>query len=121
MSKTYPLSVVNIAPDAYRDVINAIGEAYGVGSNSLSVKLQDSAGNIYWGCHSWWNVDDYADFTDVDKRAAMFASYPVEQQALFNAALESLYERLVLNGNATENRDAAYLELGLTVYNEELQ
>lgn len=120
MSKTYPLSVVNIAPDAYRDVINAIGEAYGVGDNSLSVKLQDSSGNIYWGCHSWWNVDDYADFTDADKRAAMFAEYPAEQQALFNAALESLYERVVLDGVASENRDAAYAELGLSVVEEPL-
>jgi len=41
-------------------------------------------------------------------------------QFMFNVALASLYERLVLNGNATANIDAAYLELGLTVYNEEL-
>ena len=120
MSKTYPLSVVSIAPDQYKDVINAIGEAYGVGSNSLSVKLQDTNGAIYWGCHSWWNVDDYADFTDADKRAEMFAEYPAEQQALFTAALESLYERIVLDGNSTENRDAAYAELNLTLVQEEV-
>ena len=121
MSKNHNLSVVNIAPDQYKDVINAIGEAYGVGDNSLSVKLQDSAGNIYWGCHSWWNVDDYAEFTDADKRAAKFAEYPVEQQAVFNTALASLYERIVLDGVPMENQQAALNELGLSVYNEELQ
>lgn len=120
MSKTYNLSVVNIAPEQYKDVINAIGEAYGVGTNILSVKLQDANGVIYWGCHSWWNVDDHAEFTDPVKRADKFAAYPVEQQTLFNTALDSLYERLVLNGNATENRDAAYLELGLSVVEETL-
>ncbi len=121
MSKTYNLSVVNIAPEQYKDVINDIAEAYGCGDNSLSVKLQDSVGNIYWGCHSWWNVDDYAEFTDPVKRADKFAEYPAEQQTLFNAALDSLYERLVLDGDATANRDVALATLGLTVYNEELQ
>ena len=120
MSKTYTLSVVSIAPEQYKDVINAIGEAYGVGSNSLSVKLQDAAGAIYWGCHSWWNVDDYADFTDADKRAEMFTDYPPEQQALFNEALAALYERIVLDGDATENRDAALSELNLTIVQEEI-
>lgn len=120
MSKTYTLSVVSIAPEQYKDVINAIAEAYGCGPNNLSVKLQDASGAIYWGCHSWWNVDDYAEFTDPVKRADKFAAYPAEQQELFNAALDSLYERLVLNGDATENRDAAYLELGLSVVEEPL-
>lgn len=120
MSKTYTLSVVNIAPEQYKDVINAIGEAYGVGSNSLSVKLQDAKGAIYWGCHSWWNVDDYAEFTDPEKRALKFAEYPVEQQALFNAALESLYERLVLGGIPADNKDLAYSELGLSVVELEI-
>jgi len=120
MSKTYTLSVVNIAPEQYKDVINAIAEAYGCGTNNLSVKLQDASGAIYWGCHSWWNVDDYAEFTDPVKRALKFAEYPADQQALFNEALDSLYERIVLGGDATENRDAAYLELGLTVVEDTL-
>lgn len=114
----YCLSVVNISPDSHKDVINKIAELYGCGPTNLSVKLQDGTGNIYWGCHSWWNVDDYAEFTDADKRAEMFAEYPAEQQALFNAALESLYERAVLDGVASENRDAAYAELGLSVVNQ---
>ena len=110
----FNLSVVNIIPDAHKDDINEIAALYDCGENNLSVKLIDSTGAIYWGCHSWWNVDDYAEFTDPVKRAEKFAEYPAEQQTLFNAALDSLYERLVLNGDATENRDAAYLELGLT-------
>lgn len=112
------LSVVHIAPEQYKDVINAIGEAYGVGPNSLSVKLVDATGNIFWGCHSWWNVDDYAEFTDPDKRALMFAAYPPEQQELFTVALAVLYERLELNGMPKQNEAAAYAELGLSKVEE---
>ena len=45
----FNLSVVNIIPNAHKDAINLIAEAYGCGPNNLSVKLIDSNGAVYWG------------------------------------------------------------------------
>lgn len=103
---SYNLSVVNIIPDAHRDSINQIAELYGCGPNNLSVKLQDTNGAIYWGCYSFWKPEDYAQFSDPDLRAQIV---PVE----LSPALEHLYERLVLDGDAQENWQAALSELGL--------
>ena len=105
----FNLSVVNIIPDAHRDAINQIAELYDCGENNLSVKLIDSNGAIYWGCHSWWKPEDYAMFSDDDLRAQII---PVELQL----SLEHLYERLMLDGNSQENWQAALSELGLTVF-----
>ena len=103
----FNLSVVNIIPDAHKDAINQIAELYGCGSNNLSVKLQGTDG-IYWGCHSWWKPEDYAQFSDADLRAQIV---PTEVAP----ALEFLYERLVLDGDAQENWWAALSELGLSL------
>lgn len=108
----FNLSVVNIVPDAHKDAINQIAELYGCGENNLSVKLVDSNGAIYWGCHSWWKPEDYATFTDPDLRALVVP----EELA---PALEFLYERLVLDGDAQENWQAALSELGLSVVDTE--
>lgn len=105
---TFNLSVVNIIPDVHCDAINQIAELYNCGSNNMSVKLQDSSGNIYWGCHAWWMPEDYATFTDPDLRALVVP----EELA---PALELLYERLVLDGDAQKNWQAALSELGLSV------
>jgi hypothetical protein len=102
----FNLSVVNIIPDAHKDAINQIAELYGCGNNNLSVKLIDSSGAIFWGCHSWWKPEDYAVFSDDELRQQVV---PVELQP----ALEFLYERLVLDGDAQENWQAALSELGL--------
>lgn len=109
----YNLSVVNIVEDQYKDAINAIAEAYGVGPNSLSVQYQDSTGKGYLGCHSWWNPEHYAKFTNLELRADVISQFPQEQQELLNAALASLYERLVLDGNPLQNEAKALEELGL--------
>ena len=109
----FNLSVVNIVPDTHKDAINQIAELYGCGSNNLSVKLQGVDG-IYWGCHSWWKPEDYAVFSDDELRQQVV---PAELQP----ALEHLYERLVLDGNAQENWQSALDELGLTVYAEALE
>ena len=106
---SYNLSVVNIIPDVHRDAINQISELYGCGKNNISVKLIDSTGAIYWGCHSWWKPEDYALFSDDDLRVQII---PAE----LAPALEFLYERLVLDGDAQENWQAALSELGLTVF-----
>lgn len=108
----FNLSVVNIISDAHRNAINAIAEAYGTGSNSMSVKLQDSEGVIYWGCHAWWTADDYATFSDDELRAQV-----VPPELL--PSLEFLYERLVLDGDAQENWQAALSELNLSLYSIE--
>lgn len=102
----FNLSVVNIIPDAHKDAINQIAELYGCGPNNLSVKLQGDDG-IYWGCHSWWKPEDYEVFSDDELRQQVV---PAELQP----ALEFLYERLVLDGDAQENWQVALSELGLS-------
>ena len=104
----FNLSVVNIVPDAHRDSINQIAELYGCGENNLSVKLVDSSGAVFWGCHSWWKPEDYAQFSDDDLRAQVV---PVELAPSFG----HLYERLVLDGDAQENWKSALDELGLSL------
>ena len=109
----FNLSVVNIIPDAHKDAINQIAELYGCGENNLSVKLIDSTGAIYWGCHSWWKPEDYAQFSDADLRAQII---PAE----LLPSLEFLYERLMLDGDAQENWTAALALNGLSEVLEEV-
>jgi hypothetical protein len=108
----FNLSVVNIIPDAHRDSINQIAELYDCGENNLSVKLIDSNGAIYWGCHSWWKPEDYAIFSDDELRQQVV---PAELQP----SLEFLYERLMLDGDAQENWTAALALNGLSEVLEE--
>lgn len=103
----FNLSVVNIIPDVHKDAVNQIAELCGCGENNLSVKLIDSAGEIYWGCHSWWKPEDYAIFSDDALRAQVV---PAE----LAPALEHLYERLMLDGDSQENWQSALGELGLS-------
>lgn len=107
----FNLSVVNIIPDLHRDAINQIAEAYGTGSNAMSVKLQDSEGVIFWGCHAWWKPEHYAYFSNEELRNKVI---PAE----LLPSLEFLYERLVLGGDAHENWQAALNELGLILVEE---
>lgn len=102
------LSVVNIIPDAHKDAINQIAELYGCGENNISVKLVDSTGAIYWGCHSWWKPEDYAVFSDDELRQQVV---PVELQP----SLEFLYERLMLDGESQENWQQALVEMRLSL------
>lgn len=105
---SFNLSVVNIVPTAHRDAINSIAALYGCGENNMSVKLQDGNGAIYWGCHAQWKPEDYALFSNAELRAQI-----VPPELL--PSLEHLYERLVLDGNAQENWQAALTELGLLI------
>ena len=109
----FNLSVVNIVPDEHREAVSQIAELYGCGENNLSVKLQDSEGSIYWGCHSWWKPEDYAVFSDAPNRNELT---PAELQP----ALARLYERLALDGNAQENWQSALAELNLVTVQEEV-
>lgn len=108
----FNLSVVNIIPDAHKDAVNQVAALYGCGENNLSVKLIDSNGAVYWGCHSWWKPEDYALFSNAELRAQII---PIE----LLPSLEFLYERLVLDGDAQENWQAALSELGLTLTQDE--
>ncbi len=110
----FNLSVVNIIPDVHKDAINQIAELYGCGENNLSVKLIDSNGAVYWGCHSWWKPEDYAVFSDAELRAQIV---PSELQP----SLEFLYERLMLDGDAQENWTAALALNVLSEVREETQ
>ena len=109
----FNLSVVNIIPDAHKDAINQIAELYDCGENNLSVKLIDSSGAIYWGCHSWWKPEHYALFSDDELRQQVV---PAELQP----ALEFLYERLMLDDNSQENWQSALDELSLTLVETEI-
>ena len=108
----FNLSVVNIIPDAHLVAVNTIAALYGCGENNISVKLIDSNGSIYWGCHSWWKPEDYAVFSDAELRAQII---PAE----LLPSLEFLYERLSLDGDAQENWQAALGELGLSLIETE--
>lgn len=110
----FNLSVVNIIPDAHKDAINQIAELYGCGENNLSVKLIDSTGAVYWGCHAWWKPEDYALFSDDELRQQVV---PTELQP----SLEFLYERLSLDGDAQENWQAALALHELSEVVEETQ
>lgn len=59
------LSIVNIIPDLYKDKINELAEVLGKGFNNIDVKLQNNEGQIFWGCHSWWSVNNYIMFKDL--------------------------------------------------------
>ena len=109
----FNLSVVNIVPDAHKDAINQIAALYGCGSNNLSVKLHGEDG-MYWGCHSWWKPEDYAVFSDTELRVQIV---PSELQP----ALDFLYARLVLDGDAQENWQVALALNGLSEVLEENQ
>ena len=109
----FNLSVVNIIPDTHKDAINQIAAIYGCGENNLSVKLIDSNGAVYWGCHSWWKPEDYAVFSDDELRQQLV---PPELQP----ALEHLYERLVLDSDAQENWQVALALKGLSVVEEKI-
>ena len=107
----FNLSVVNIIPDTHKVALNQIAELYGCGPNNLSVKLQGEDG-IYWGCHSWWKPEDYVVFSDDELRQQVV---PTELQP----SLEFLYERLMLDGDAQENWQAALALNGLSEVLEE--
>ena len=104
---SYTLSVVNIISDQYRDAINKIAKSYGTGDNAMSVKLVDKDNNVFWGCHSWWQPQDYDYFTKAP---------PPETIPNASEALAALYERVVDGGLSHENWTAALDELGLSVW-----
>ena len=104
---SYTLSIVNIISDQYRDAINKIAKSYGTGDNAMSVKLVDKDNNVFWGCHSWWQPQDYDYFTKAP---------PPETIPNASEALAALFERVVEGGSSYENWNAALDELGLSAW-----
>lgn len=115
----FNLSVVSITPKAYLEPINALAEAYGCGPNNMSVPLCTDGEVTHYGCHSFWRIDDYAEFSSDELRNAFISQLSVELQEPMQAAVASPYERTILNGDAQENWRAALAELGLTEHNAE--
>lgn len=99
----YNLSVVNIIPDAHLATIDLVSEFYGLGIGNFSVKLKDSSGTVYWGCHT---------------RNRMFELVPPPDIPNSGEALAALHERVVLDGVPMDNWQAALAELGLSVVEE---
>ena len=104
---SYNLSIVNIIADKHKDIINAIAAYYNTGDNALSVKLVDKDNNVFWGCHSWWQQQDYDYFTKAP---------PPKTIPNASEALAALYERVVDGGVPYENWTASLDELNLTVW-----
>lgn len=115
----YNLSVVNIIHTAYLELINALAEAYGCGPNNMSVPLSTDNEVTHYGCHSFWRVDDYAEFSSDELRNAFISQLDPDLQQPMQAAISALYERVVVDGDPQENWQAALAELGLTEHNAE--
>lgn len=111
---THNLSVVNIIPITCLDLINALAEAYGCGPNNMSVPLCTNGEVTHYGCHSFWRVDDYAEFSSDELRNAFISQLDLELQEPMQAAISALYERVVVDGDPQQNWQAALQELGLT-------
>ncbi len=100
----YNLSVVNIIPIAYLNLINALAEVYKCGPNNISVPLCNKDGEItHYGCHSYWRIEDYAEFSSDELRNAFISQLDPDLQEPMQAAVAALYERTVLHGDAQEN------------------
>ncbi|WP_297424291.1 hypothetical protein [uncultured Acinetobacter sp.] len=120
-SDLYILSVVNIIPAAYLALINALAEVYECGPNNISVPLCDKSGEVtHYGCHSYWRIDDYAEFSSDELRNAFISQLSVELQEPMQAAISVLYERVVVDGDAQENWQAALALNGLSEVLEEV-
>lgn len=111
---SFNLSVVNIVPTAYLNLINALAEAYGCGPNNMSVPLGTDNEVTHYGCHSFWRPDDYAEFSSDELRNAFISQLDLEPQEPMQAAISALYERVVVDGDPQRNWQAALNELGLT-------
>lgn len=104
--KNKRLSVVNAVQSKYATAINLLAQAYGCGDNNLSCAMVDENGVDYMACHSFWDVQDYAEFSSDELRNAFISQ--LEDKALFVEALANLKERCVLDGDPKQNLDQAF-------------
>ncbi len=111
------LSVVSIVPKEHRDLMNALAKAYGCGPSNVSVPLCTNGEVTHYGCHAPWRIEDYAEFSSDELRNAFISQLDLELQQPMQAAISALYERVVVDGDAQQNWQAALAELGLTEHN----
>lgn len=90
------LSIVHIINEQHKDLINELALILGMGNDSLSIKLIDENGNIYYGCHSWWLIEKYIMFKD-----HMNLSMMGVDMSRYKSALLELREFLVDAKNMT--------------------
>ena len=113
---SHNVSVVNIIASEHRDAINVVAAMFDCGANSMSVALVNANGVSFYGCHSWWTADAYMAFTDDEMRNWFIdANCEPAQATAIKLALASLYESVVVDGDAQTNWQAALAELELTV------
>lgn len=80
----------------------------------MSVPLYQDNDLTHYGCHSYWRIDDYAEFSSDELRNAFISQLDLELQEPMQAAISALYERVVVDGDPQQNWQAALQELGLT-------
>lgn len=90
------LSIVNIIDDENVFLINQLAEILGKGPNNIGIKLQNDKGEIYWGCHSWWTIEQYIMFKDFN----LLTNLGVDI-SLYKKPMMALYESIVNTQNMT--------------------
>lgn len=114
-----PLSIVNIIPEEYKDVVNELAYILGMGENNLSIKLQDQDGKIYYACHSWWNIDKYILFKDHVSLSKMGVNIQEYKNALLYLREFIIDSRNISYGETkylpSDNLYNALSEMGLSI------
>lgn len=114
-----PLSIVNIIPEEYKDVVNELAYILGMGENNLAIKLQDQDGKIYYGCHSWWNIDKYILFKDHVSLSNMGVNIQEYKNALLYLREFIIDSRNISYGETkylpSDNLYSALSEMGLSI------
>ena len=88
--QTNVLSVVNVISLEYVETINALAAELGMGADCIRTELQDSSGNKYFCCHSWWTIEKYSIFKSVNALTALGIDMSV-----YLPAIDALYEFVI--------------------------
>lgn len=92
MNGIQTLSIVMIAPKQYAKDLNELAELLGMGPDNLSICLQDSAGQLFYGGHSWWTQEKYNTFKNYGVLIEMgidVSRYIHAINALFDAIVDT--------------------------------
>lgn len=119
------LSIVTVVPEIHKDLLNELAELLGMGSNNLTVKLQNNAGDIFYGCHSWWNPEKYNLFKNIDDLASLGVDIERYRETILSL-MDNVIDVLTLNEEdiftvPAYNFNLILEQLGLTQIIEENQ
>lgn len=114
------ISVVNLIPDQYKEKINTLAEVLHTGPNSMSVKLTDISGGIWWGCHAWWLPEDLAYFKDPESSLSEGIDLSLYEEALQYLKWYVVDTEYGGSHIAIENWNMALEQEGLSIFNEEI-